>query len=637
MWRLATVMCLACLLLAQPALGQKRAALVVGIDRYDNLEPRAQLKKARADARAVAETLRRLGFDVLLKEDATRPLFNATWQDFLNKLSAGDTAAFYFAGHGIELGGRNYLLPRDVPSVRPGRDELLKRESLSLQEFLADLREKGTRLNLVILDACRDNPFEQAAGRSVGAARGLAVTEPPEGTFIMFSAGTGESALDRLDDSDADPNSVYTRSLLPLLRSSGLTLTDVAEQVRIGVRELSGTVQHRQTPAYYNQVLGRVCLAGGECGASRPAATGAQSVSEAERAWAAIKETNSLVVLEAYVARFTDTFYGDLARQRIVELRQTATAAKPVQAPKSATAKDAQLAAIAPQPTPESRPPAQSAPPLVPAKKAGSACPAGAVAVAVKGEAARRCLLPGKDTFRDCPACPEMVVMPTGRVMVGSPESEPGRDADEGPQVAVAIARPYAVGRFVVTFDEWDACVAEGGCNGIRPADDGWGRGRLPVINISWGDANSYVAWLSRKTGAHYRLPSEAEWEHAARAGTTTPYWWGTNASADRANFNSDGASGRTVAVDKFAPNGWGLHQMSGNVWQWTGDCWSPGHRDTPLDGSSKAGGDCSRRVIRGGSWNTEGRLLRSASRFPDHADDRFNALGFRIARGIEP
>ena len=219
--------------LAAVAHAQKRVALVVGIDRYDNLDSRAQLKKARADARSIAETLKSLGFDVIHKDDTTRSALNGHWQDFLNKLAPGDTAAFYFAGHGVELGGRNYLLPRDVPSVRPGRDELLKRESLSLQEFLADLREKGTRLNLVILDACRDNPFEQVAGRSLGASRGLAVTEPPEGTFIMFSAGSGESALDRLNDDDADPNSVYTRQLLPLLKASGVSLTDVAEQVRV--------------------------------------------------------------------------------------------------------------------------------------------------------------------------------------------------------------------------------------------------------------------------------------------------------------------------------------------------------------------------------------------------------------------
>jgi uncharacterized caspase-like protein len=277
MLRICTALLL-CILLPGFASAQKRVALVIGIDRYDNLDSRVQLKKARADAKGVAETLRSLGFDVIHKDDVARSAFNSHWQDFLNKLAAGDTAAFYFAGHGIELGGRNYLIPRDVPGVRPGRDELLKRESLSLQEFLADLREKGTRLNLVILDACRDNPFDQVAGRSVGSARGLAVTEPPEGTFIMYSAGTGESALDSLSDADTNPNSVYTRLLLPLLKTKGISLTEVAEQVRVNVRQITSTVQHRQTPAYYNQVIGRVCLAGGDCVSSAPSPSSAKAV-----------------------------------------------------------------------------------------------------------------------------------------------------------------------------------------------------------------------------------------------------------------------------------------------------------------------------------------------------------------------
>jgi tripartite-type tricarboxylate transporter receptor subunit TctC len=241
----------------------------------------------------------------------------------LGKLAPGDTAAFFFAGHGVEFGGRNYLLPRDVPNMRPGREELLRRESLSVQEFMADLREKGTRLNLVILDACRDNPFEQVAGRSVGSVRGLAVTEPPEGAFIMFSAGSGESALDHLGAADSDPNSVYTRQLLPLLRAQGMSLTEVAEQVRVGVRQVAATVQHKQTPAYYNQVLGRVCLSGGDCGGrvAAPASTQPQP-SEAERSWLLVKDATSVPALEAFIGRYKDTFYAELARARIEELKK---------------------------------------------------------------------------------------------------------------------------------------------------------------------------------------------------------------------------------------------------------------------------------------------------------------------------
>jgi formylglycine-generating enzyme required for sulfatase activity len=131
-----------------------------------------------------------------------------------------------------------------------------------------------------------------------------------------------------------------------------------------------------------------------------------------------------------------------------------------------------------------------------------------------------------KDTFKDCPDCPDMVVVPAGRFMMGSPTNEPDRRGDEA-QVRVSIPAPFAAGRFAVTFDEWDACVADGGCNGYRPADEGWGRGTHPVINVNWDDAKAYAAWLSRKTGKTYRLLSEAEREYVTRAETTTPFWWG--------------------------------------------------------------------------------------------------------------
>ena len=234
------------------------------------------------------------------------------------KLKQGNVATFYFAGHGVEFGGRNYLLPRDIPPIRPGREELIRREGSSIQEFLLDLRETN-RLRHPYLDACRDNPFETAFGRSVGASRGLASAEPPEGTFILYSAGAGESALDRLDDQDRDPNSVYTRQLLPLLKRPGLSLTEVAEQVRIDVRATAKTVNHQQTPAYYNQIVGRMCLAGGDCSgravASIPSAPSTLQPGDiARQDWEYVQKTKSLSVLQGYWERHkTDPIYGPLA------------------------------------------------------------------------------------------------------------------------------------------------------------------------------------------------------------------------------------------------------------------------------------------------------------------------------------
>ena len=166
---------------------------------------------------------------------------------------------------------------------------------------------------------------------------------------------------------------------------------------------------------------------------------------------------------------------------------------------------------------------------------------------------------------------------------MGSPASEKERNSDEGPQHRVTFARQFAVGKFAVTFDEWDACVGDGGCNGHRPEDEGWGRGKRPVINVNWDDAKAYVAWLSRKTGKTYRLLSEAEREYVARAGTTTPFWWGSTISTSQANYDGNSTYGsgskgeyrqKTVPVDSFQPNPWGLYQVHGNVWEWTEDCY---------------------------------------------------------------
>ena len=221
--------------------------------------------------------------------------------------------------------------------------------------------------------------------------------------------------------------------------------------------------------------------------------------------------------------------------------------------------------------------------------------------------------------FRDCPECPEMVVVPAGSFMMGSPSHEAGRDNDEGPAHRVTIAKPFAVGKYEVTFAEWDACVADGGCGGHRPGDKGWGRGRRPAINVNWDDAKAYVRWLSDKTGKQYRLPSEAEWEYAARAGTTTRYSWGDEVGRNRANCDGCGSlwdNEQTAPAGSFRANVFGLHDVHGNVWEWVEDCWSGNYLGAPADGSAWESGDCSRRVLRGGSWfNIRGAsVLRSAA-----------------------
>jgi formylglycine-generating enzyme required for sulfatase activity len=204
------------------------------------------------------------------------------------------------------------------------------------------------------------------------------------------------------------------------------------------------------------------------------------------------------------------------------------------------------------------------------------------------------------------------------------------------------VARPIAIGRFEVTFEEWEACVADGGCSGYLPDDLGeWGRGRRPVIFVDWNDVHVYVEWLSAKTGARYRLLTEAEWEYATRAGTQSRYSWGEKIGTDNANCRGCGSrwdAKRTAPVGSFAPNQFGLHDMAGNVREWVEDCWHGGYVGAPRDGSAWTDNpDCHKRIVRGGAWGFGPESVQSAYRNWDRSDERMDTIGFRVARELWP
>ena len=231
-----------------------------------------------------------------------------------------------------------------------------------------------------------------------------------------------------------------------------------------------------------------------------------------------------------------------------------------------------------------------------------------------------------------------MVVVPAGKFMMGWDDG----DEDERPAHEVVIAKPFAVGKFEVTFDELDACLADGGCaKHPRPNDAGWGRGRRPVIGIPWIWIDGYLEWLSRKTGKHYRLLTEAEWEYAARAGTTTKYPFGDTITHDQANFSAGKqGQGRTVEVGSYPPNAWGLYDMHGNVWEWVEDCYDTSYeidgKKAPADGSAYVFPTCPTRVARGGSWDYEANDLRSSLRYAVKPAYGLDEVGFRVARSLD-
>jgi formylglycine-generating enzyme required for sulfatase activity len=236
-------------------------------------------------------------------------------------------------------------------------------------------------------------------------------------------------------------------------------------------------------------------------------------------------------------------------------------------------------------------------------------------------------------TFRDCPDCPEMVRIPAGSFVMGSTDG----DKDEMPAHQVHIDKPLAAGKYEITFAEWDACAADAGCKNKQPSDEGWGRGRHPVVNVSWNDAKEYVVWLSGKTGKPYRLLTEAEWEYAARAGSTGKYAFGETLDAKQAKFSTGKQSvGETAEVGSFPANAWGLHDMHGNVWEWVEDCYLPGYDGASADGSPRSGPGCgANRVLRGGSWDYKPEDLRSALRYRLPPYYRVDEIGFRVAREL--
>ena len=250
------------------------------------------------------------------------------------------------------------------------------------------------------------------------------------------------------------------------------------------------------------------------------------------------------------------------------------------------------------------------------------------------------------DCFRDCEKCPDMVVVNAGSFRMGSPEWETDRCEDEGPLLEVRLDYRLAVGRYEVTFDNWQACADAGPCSEHRPGDQGWGNGTHPVVDVNWHDAKKYVDWLNglKDVPDCYRLLTESEWEYVARAGTTTPFSTGTTIRADQANYDGrfsygSGRTGpyrkRTTSAGTFPPNRWGIHDMHGNVREWIEDCWNSSLALIPSNGDPRETGLCDRRVVRGGSWHDHPVFLRSAYRNWAPADRRISHIGFRVARKL--
>ncbi len=665
--KLGALLLLAVVLVASPpdAFAAGRVALVVGNGTYAHIGP---LPNPGNDAADMTAALRRIGFEVTTVRDADRAAMTEALRVFTRESAGADVSLVFYAGHGLEMDGVNYLVPVDA---RLERDTDVRFEAVVLDDVLAST--VGADLRVVILDACRNNPLARSMQRT-GASRNVSrgsfgdLNEALLGdeTLVAYAAAAGTTA-----DDGTGRNSPYTSALLSYLEQP-LELGLLFREVRARVLE---STEGRQRPHEYASLLGEHYLR---------AATGVEPRA-VEAALGLDRASRRLVQQGLTRAGFSpgpaDGVFGPATRAAIRGWQTSrdasatgyldAVGAAALGAPVPAAA----LSAAAPSPpatvpAPVAAPPATASVPVAELTRAetvfwesmrdstnaadfeaylarwpsGIYAPLAANRLAVLREAAPapavvdppRAREPG-EVFRDCPECPELVVIPAGRFRMGCVS---GRDCedDEVPVHEVEVPS-FALGVYEVTFEEYDGFAAATGRE--RPGDEGWGRGGRPVINVSWEDATAYAAWLSEETGDEYRLPSESEWEYAVRAGTTTRYTWGDDSGRSRANCAGrqgrwDDAN-RTAPTGSFAANAWGLYDMHGNVYEWVQDCSHENYARAPRDGSAwTTGGNCNGRVGRGGSWSAPPNDLRSADRFIFDSETRNARIGFRVARTLD-
>ena len=339
---------------------------------------------------------------------------------------------------------------------------------------------------------------------------------------------------------------------------------------------------------------------GGHAHAQTPSIIPKASPEQFELAfWNSIKDSAHASDYEAYLKAYPKGRFAALAQARMARLGAPpaqATAPAPIVAPPPAQAKE---------------PPVK--PPVTAPTTAAAAPRAGA-------------------DIKDCPACPVLVALPAGSFTMGNNASDPS----EKPAHQVAIGAPFAIGKFEVTVQQWNACVDARACPKVaQPANTG---ANAPMRDLSWDDAQQYVKWLGAATGKPYRLPTEAEWEFAARGGSATPYWWGEQMVAGKANCKDCGppwSADRPANVGSFGANRYGLHDTSGSVWEWVSDCWHNNYKDAPADGRSWDQPNCRVRVIRGGSWREGTAYMVASTRFKYDASVRQSQNGFRVARSL--
>ncbi|RZI42828.1 hypothetical protein EGT07_12650 [Herbaspirillum sp. HC18] len=579
----------------------QRLALVIGNGSYAN----APLGNPANDAQAMRDTLRNLGFEVMHYENLDRARMEEAVGIFSRRLERGGVGLFYFSGHGFRVGDRTLLAPIDVDRDTPAS---LMRKGIDLQSVLDRMSApRPGKRNLLVLDTCLNNPFG-------GPSADFPLA--PAHTTIAYATAPGAIA------GDGTMHGLFTAALLDALR---MPEADPMNALRRAAEAARLASDQHQSPAIVSSLAVDAVIAPTRTGMT---GTGGRAILPKDSAeqyeltfWESIKDSKDIGDYEAYLQAYPKGRFASLAKSRIERLRAAAkqeapAESKPAPAPKAAEPEKPRAAPKAaterpkpaPPPPPKAEQPAPAEPPAKPAAK-----------VARGSE------------IRDCAACPVLISLPPGSFTMGSNSGDPS----EKPAHHVSIGAPFAIGKYEVTVEQWNACIDGGGC----PRISSTGAPNTPIRDVSWDDAQGYVKWLANASGKPYRLPTEAEWEYAARAGTSTRFWWGDQMRTGYANCKDCGdpwSADGPAPVGSFAPNPFGLHDVNGSVWEWVADCWHTHYNGAPANGSAWDAQGCRERVIRGGSWRDGASYMPSSTRFKYGASVRHSQNGFRVARDMK-
>lgn len=512
---------------------ERRVALIIGNSSYSTM---GTLSNATNDATDMAKALQELGFEVISGTDLSKKQMREKIQLFDTSLKKGEKdntiGLFYYAGHGLEVDGANYLVPidADMQYQEDARDE-----GIPLNRITSRMKYTKNRMNIVILDACRNNPFPKR-DRALSSGGWGALGDLASGMFIAYGTSPGRKAA----DSDGNGrNGLFTKHILENIKQPGKTLEQVFKSTRAGVLDDSNG---RQVTWQNNATTGDFYF-------TFPQANNF-NMSNSQPT-----EPVDLPSLSTLMSRSSNSKVGIQAKNFITN-------------------------------------------------NVG-------------------------EVFKDCEDCPEMTTVASGVFTMGRDDGHPL----EGPSHLVSIEK-FNLSTTEVTFSQWDACYKAGACSN-NPGDQGWGRNTRPVINVSWNDAQQYIKWLSHKTGRHYLLPSEAEWEYAARAGSQKNFSWGDKVGKNKANCKVCGSKWddkQTAPVKSFKANKFGLYDMHGNVLELTQDCFHPHYYEAPNDQSPWMTGKCESHMFRGGYWGSDGYFMWSLFRNGIKSDAIGNGMGFRVA-----